>query len=127
MFNATTASKLVKKMTADTRARKLVWIVQDPSTSSREDRVGPIYGTFVVDKAVNAYRYTYEYFFDEENHRTQEDVAIEFVDEHGVRLWRIPDVPERRALMDAIEFTASNIDKTIDAYLVGEKDEDEPF
>jgi len=115
-------TKFVNKLAAKTKADKIKWNAwhKDPS---RKCAIGPIFGAEIVpEKMVAVYRYSYEHYTDVDIYDVRDDIAIEFVDENGIRIWQLPEVGARYALIDAIEFKAADAQETLDAFL---SDDDE--
>lgn len=114
-------NKFVKKLAEDTLSGKLTW--EDKSNEiSRDEEMGGIYLTFVLDNFVLVYPYRYQYYLDEDNYRWEDEVAVEIVTHDGRKLWKLPDVPSRHQLLNAVEYKLSGADEFADKFLGEDKD-----
>ncbi len=111
----------VDKLTAETRNGRIAW---KEGVTERDDANGPVFlAEILKQKYVVAYRYEYTQCLDEDRFDTQEDVAIELAGEDGERLWRLPEVYARHALMDVVEYKNARADAILEAFLSGDANE----
>jgi hypothetical protein len=66
---------------------------------------------------IATYPYKYRSWYDEEHFDWVDDVAIELVEHDGGKLWRFPDVGQRFALLEAIEYRVSGAEGFVKSYL----------
>ena len=108
-------SKFINKLTADTFSGGVKWKVLG---TPRMRQVGAVYFAEVVSgKHVAVYRYTHDYYIDEDDFRVVEDVAVELCDQMGDKLWALPKLHVAKALIDAIEFKAAKADDFFDEFM----------
>lgn len=110
-------TKFVKKLISDTKAEKITW--DDVSEFTKRDRAfGPIFVSEIrPNNFVAVFRYSFDHYSDVDTYETVEDVAIELVDEHWVKLWRLPDVGPRYELIDLLEYISADAQSILDGYL----------
>ena len=81
--------------------------------TSRDQATGQIFVAEILPaKFVAVYRFDFRRWFDVDEYETSPEVAIELADERGRMTWRLPEVPSRWSLIDAIEFQYADAERT---------------
>ena len=113
-------NSFLKKLTTKTSDGEIEWY-ESPS-ARRQNPLGPIFTAEILPgKFAAIYRYWYNYYTDVDEYTRQEGVSVEFVDEDGEKLWQLPSVAARFALIDLIEYNEADADDILKQFLSGEE------
>ena len=75
----------------------------------RSDAVSPLFVSRFKGWTILIYRYSYNYYHDEDRFTPAEEVAIEIINEKGKIEWTLPKVPSRSRLIDLIQYQTSDV------------------
>lgn len=85
--------------------------------TASSDIVGVPYRAVVLDKTFFVYQYEYRYYHDVDEWSPAQNVAIELVNSRYDLEFRLPEVPSRWALLEAIREQASGASEFLDSFL----------
>ena len=104
-------NEAARRLTVLTELGAVSWDDNRWSPTIRDGVVGDgVYGALYTNKWLMVYEYRYKAYIDEDRWDWQNDVAVEFVNEHGDLQWRWPKIPYRIRLLDAIRCKAAGAD-----------------
>ena len=108
---------VVKRLTEQTMKGQTVW--RECGAEGRDDAVGRVYETNVMNRDIVCYEYEYmDYTGTGPEPERETGVAIEFVDQVlKTKLWRLPETRFHHQLLDAIQYRGSGAADFLGAFL----------
>lgn len=106
MFSTRQTAEIVDKLIELTQHDKIKWSDQDPVAPmiGSDSRVDMVYIASHLGRNIRVYHQHYKNYFDEERYTWDEQMVVEFVDEYGALLGRLPKTPNAWELLKAIQF-----------------------
>lgn len=110
-----------------TQQGRLKWIaVTAPITAEFNERITPVFQTRYKDKTMRLYaikttvpqslRHTYHALGYEPSNSGNE-VVLEFVNDEGLRIWKVPEVNALRDLLAAVQYQAAEVNNFLNDIL----------
>jgi len=98
-----------EKLIEMSRDHNIAW--EDRSEHiKRPDSISPLFVAEYKEWHILIYKYSYKYFYDEEQFDWQEDVLIELIQEDGKTKWTLPKTPSRYELLEIVQFQNANVE-----------------
>lgn len=106
MFSTRQTAEIIDKLIELTQHDKIRWGSQDPVAPmiGPDSRVDMVYLANHLGRNIRVYHQHYKYYLDEERYTWDEQMVVEFVDEYGALLGRLPRTPNAWELLKTIQF-----------------------
>lgn len=113
----------IRALAEKTRRNEIKWQTAAGIRNKRENVIGQAYITTYQQKVIAVYEYEYRYYTDADEYHMVSDVAIELVDNNGELLWRLPEIPSRGDLLDAVRFQTVGAEDLLESLLSDAEEE----
>ncbi|PPK49815.1 hypothetical protein [Marinobacter persicus] len=116
MFSSRQTAEIIDKLIELTQHNHIVWRSQDPVAPmiGPDARVDMVYIVNHLGRNIRAYNQNFKYYLDEEKYVWDEQIIVEFVDDYGAVLGRLPRTPNAWDLLKAIQFQNPQINTFYD-------------
>ena len=104
--------KIIEKLIELTQHKKLTWSYYNSNiTLASHERYESAYSTEYLNKSLRIYKYSYQYWIDEDTYHWIYDTRFEFYDKaSGVTLYIFPKVTNTDELLTTIMYQNSGVD-----------------
>jgi hypothetical protein len=116
MFNPRQTAEIIDKLIELTQHNQIKWHSQDPVVPmiGPDSRVDMVYVTNHIGRNIRVYHQHFRYYLDEEKYIWDEQIIVEFIDDYGALLGRLPKTPNAYDLLRAIQFQNPQINSFYD-------------
>lgn len=116
MFSQKQTAEIIDKLIELTQHNQIVWRSQDPVVPmiGPDSRVDMVYVVNYLERSIRVYHQHYKYYLDEVKYVWDEQMIVEFVDDFGAILGRLPKTPNAWDLLKAIQFQNPKINSFYD-------------
>lgn len=116
MFSVRQTAEIIDKLIELTQHNQIGWDRHDPPPPmiGPDARVDVVYVANHIGRNIRVYHQHFKYYFDEDKYTWDEQMVIEFIDDYGVFLGRLPKTPNAYELLRAIQFQNPQINSFYD-------------
>lgn len=106
MYTRRQAAEIIDKLIELTQHRSLVWTYDDPPPRLRgpDVRVEAFYSVKHIGRNLRLYRRSSKTYIDDVDFYWEDSIVLEFVDDSDVLLAELPETPNAKELLRAVQF-----------------------
>ena len=111
MYSARQTAEIIDKLIELTQHNLMMWHRQEPIPPmiGPDSRVDAVYVGNHIGRTIRVYHQHFKYYLDDVKYIWDEQMIVEFIDEGGYLLGRLPKTPNAYELLKAIQFQNPNI------------------
>lgn len=116
MFNTRQTAEIIDKLIELTQHNQISWESQDAVAPmiGPDARVDMVYVANYIGRNIRIYQQHFKYYIDEEKYVWDEQMVVEFIDNYGSLLGKLPKTPNAYELLRAIQFQNPQINSFYD-------------
>ncbi len=104
--------KIIEKLIELTQHKNVIWLNYNGNmTLASHEKCESAYSTEYLNKSIRVYKYSYQYWTDEDTYHWIDDTRFEFYDKtYGTTLYIFPKVTNTDELLTTIMYQNSGVD-----------------
>ncbi|WP_415881725.1 hypothetical protein [Neptuniibacter sp. QD34_54] len=116
MFSTRQTAEIIDKLIELTQHNQISWGSQDPVAPmvGPDSRVDMVYVANYIGRNIRIYQQHFKYYLDDEKYCWDEQMVVEFIDEYGSLLGKLPKTPNAYELLRAVQFQNPQINSFYD-------------
>lgn len=116
MFSTRQTAEIIDKLIELTQHNQISWESHEPVAPmvGPDSRVDLVYVANYIGRNIRVYQQHFKYYQDEERYFWDEQMVIEFIDDYGALLGKLPKTPNAYDLIKAIQFQNPQINSFYD-------------